>query len=210
MQHISRKALLHSAVSLAALPQLSHARDTEERGFRSTQAFTETYGTSASLGGFSDRPSNLGSVGISAYQKMKLDQALGDLAEPTAAADATLKPTLEAYAKLIRAVEAERLSEVTEAAFNSAGSALADLSATSPSLSGMVDSIGKKGQLVSAAAKKGDISAAAKAALSLGDEVTDFAYAFAAADRPVAPKTALGAPDLRAKEGAVFAGTGTF
>jgi len=204
---IGRQAVLQSALSLVALtPQLASAKSKEERGFRSTQGFEDTYGTSANQKvGFSSRPVDLGSNGISAYQKMKLDQALGDLAEPMGSADATLKPTLEAYAKLIRAVESEQLAEVTESALSSAGAALADLSAGS-SLSGAAESIGKTGQQVAAAVAKKDISTAAKAALSLGDEVTDFAYAWASADRPVAPKTAIGAPSLRAKEGATGAG----
>lgn len=205
-RHVSRKALLQSVLAVQ-LPQL--ARADEEYGFRSTQAFTDTIGTGANQKlGFTERPNNLGSAGISAYQKMKINQALEDLAVPIAVAGASVKPTLEAYARLLSAIGAERLDLATEKAVRSVGVELASVSAGSEALSGMADSIGKKALAVSAAAGKKDASAAATAALKLSDEVTDFAYAFngAAGDRPVVPKTAIGAPDLRAKPGATGAG----
>ena len=57
---------------------------------------------------------------------------------------------------------------------------------------------------ITAARSKKDIGAAAKAAIALGNDLTDFAYAWNNTERVVAPKTAPGAPATRPTDGKVF------
>ena len=80
---LSRRVLLRGAA--ASVLTVSAAANAEDFG-----------GEFAKQGlGFQERPSSLGSAGISAYQQLKLQTALDDLAAPAADAPSSLKPTLE-------------------------------------------------------------------------------------------------------------------
>jgi len=141
---------------------------------------------------------------LSAFEKLKLDQALAELGEPTKTADPAIKSSLEAYSRAIGFVAEDRLADLDPAVLDTAGRDLGQATLGKAPFDSQVDSIRKRGDAVAAARKKKDASAGAKAAIALGDELTDLAYAWAAADRPAVPKSAIGAPATRPEAGTAF------
>ena len=101
---ICRKAVLQgtaaAAVSLLSVPRC-----------RADEPFTGSYAKQ----GLTANPNNLGSKGISAYEKLKVDAAIKDLSEAIAAVnDAKLTPTLDYFAALLPLVKEEKLDTIEE------------------------------------------------------------------------------------------------
>jgi hypothetical protein len=143
-------------------------------------------GEFAKIGGMAERPASLGSKGISAYEKLKLDQALTALDEVRATATDSIKPTLDDYAALPSIIKNNQLSELREAALTEAAERLVRLAGSDAALGELAAAGGKKLKVLAAAAAKGDPSGAAVAATGALDVVTDFAYGYLAAEKPLA------------------------
>jgi len=128
----------------------------------------------------------LGSKGISAYEKLKVDGAIKDLAEAVAAAnDAKLTPTLNYFAALLPLVKEEKLDRIEEKSIQLAVDNLVALASGNESFEGQAASIGKRSATLLGACKKGDEGGAALAVVKLATELADFAFGWASSDRPL-------------------------
>jgi len=179
---LGRQALLKGAFAAAALGSLP----------LTTTAAEPFSGAYAKVGGgpLSDRPNNLGSAGISAYEKMKIETALTDLADARSAAnDPKLAVTIDSFTKAVKAVKDSALDNVDSASLTAASSQLAAIATGSERFEGQAASIDKRGSSLLAAIKKRDAGAAAGAAIKLTDELADFGFAWANSERPLQVKT---------------------
>lgn len=181
----TRRSVLHGAVATFALPLAANAADV-----------------------------TLGSAGISSYEKLKLDTATSELAEAIVASKSSvLKPSLDAYAEALKLISESSATKDTAAKLDAA-SALLQQSATGgtekESLLARAAEIEKLSRSTAAACGKPDVGPAAVAASKLADELTDFAYGWTAAVRPLQEVT-IGQPDLKPAGGYVenFSGLGT-
>lgn len=160
---------------------------------------------------------SLGSNGISSYEKLKLDTANKELAEGIAAAQqSVLKTGLDAYATALKSIADSQVTKATASNLDAASSTLKE-SATggtdNAALLAQVASIEQRTRTTSAACvkgEKGDPGPAAVQAAKLADELTDLAYAWTAAVRPLQEVTS-GQPGLKPAGGYVenFSGLGT-
>ena len=169
----TRRNMLHGAVAAFALPTAALAADV-----------------------------SLGSSGISAYEKMKLDTANQELAEAIGASQSSaLKPSLEAYATALKKIANSEATKDTASQLDAA-SALLQESANSgtEALREQASSVEKRSRSTVAACGKSDVGPAAVAATKLADELTDLAYSWAAAVRPL-QDVSIGQPDLKPADG---------
>jgi len=159
-------------------------------------------GEFAKQGGFQDRSVALGSgKGVPAYSQMKLSNALQELSEPLQSAPDSLKSTLEVFSATLPLTGSSRLSEIDTARLRSAASTLATLS-TTEALQRASTAIGSRNLALLSAVQKGDATAATSAAVTLAEDLTDFAYAFNLAERPL-KEIQKGAPEVYIKGKAV-------
>ena len=162
---VDRQTLLQAvAVGLFSVPLAANAEE----------QFSGAYAKMSAPGG---RPEGLGSAGISAYEKLKIEKAVADLAEGMSAAnDPKLLPTLDYFSKLFAAVKESELQRVDAGSVEKAAGNIAALASGNERFESQAASIGKRTAALSAAAKKGDEGAAATAAIKLADELADFAF----------------------------------
>ena len=142
---------------------------------------------------------SLGSSGISSYEKLKLDTAIDELAAAMAASESSaLKPSLEAYAEALKLIANSKASKETASQLDAASSLLTETATSGTSkesLLAQAASVEKKSRST-AASCGGDVGAAAVAGTKLADELTDLAYSWAAAVRPLQEVT-IGQPALK-------------
>ena len=142
---------------------------------------------------------SMGSKGISAYEKMQLDKAIGELNESIELAkDSQLKPSFDSYIAVAKAVSDSQTNKVAASAVTAAGAELKRVVATSGK-EGYVaeaESIDKRGQALLAACKKSDPGPAAVVMTKLVGELTDLAYEWSATEKPLA-EIVSGAPSLK-------------
>ena len=129
----------------------------------------------------------LSSGGISAYQKLKLETGLADLAKPAATATGDLKDALEAFLTTLPRVSSSSIAESDVKRVLAAANQLSALAADSESLKATAESILKKSTAFEAAIKKDDSKKLAEASIALADLLTDFAYVVLNEDKPLAP-----------------------
>jgi len=131
----------------------------------------------------------LSSGGISAYQKLKLENALAELAKPAATATGQVKPALEAFLTTLPRVSSSSIAESDVKRCSLAANELSGLasSAQGDGLKATADSILKQSAAFEAAIQKKDSKKLAEAAISLADLLTDFAYAASQEEKPLAP-----------------------
>ena len=185
IQLSSRRAALHgaAAAAVASLAQTAHAEE----------------GDLAKQGAMGGRVGTLGSKGISAYEQLKLDKALGELKEASEVAGPNIKPTIELLLtstlpkvrdENFAAIDTEKISIATNSLLGlaDAGGANSD-----SSLQAQAESMVKLGAKLIAAVNKRDEGAAAMASVSLANELTDFAYEYGGKDRPL-PEMRVGFP----------------
>ena len=176
-----RNLLLHGAVASLAMPAAVRAAD-----------------------------ASLGSSGISAYEKLKLDTANSELAEAIiASASSQLKPSLDAYAAALVSIANSETKDVAPK-LDAASLRLSESAASESKFADQVAAIEKQSRSTAAACDGKDIGAAALAATKLADGLTDLAYGWTAAVRPLQEIT-IGQPDLKPaggyKEGVSGLGT---
>eukprot|EP00964_Phaeocystis_antarctica_P056520 scaffold33334_cov86-Phaeocystis_antarctica.AAC.1 len=135
---------------------------------------------------------SMGSKGISAYEKLQLDKAIGELNEAIEAAkDSQLKPSFDSYiavAKVVSDSSETKTLSVSASAVTAAGAELKRVVATSGQDGYVAEaaSIDKKGQALLAACKKSDPGPAAVVTTKLVGELTDLAYEWTATQKPLA------------------------
>ena len=129
----------------------------------------------------------LSSGGISAYQKLKPETGLADLAKPAATATGDLKDALEAFLTTLPRVSSSSIAESDVKRVLAAANQLSALAADSESLKATAESILKKSTAFEAAIKKDDSKKLAEASIALADLLTDFAYVVLNEDKPLAP-----------------------
>ena len=141
----------------------------------------------------------LGSKGISAYEKMQLDKAIGELNEANELGKASqLKPSFDSYIAVAKAVSDSQTNKVSASAVTAAGAELKRVVATSGQ-EGYVaeaESIDTRGQALLAACKKSDPGPAAVVMTKLVGELTDLAYEWSATEKPL-EEIVSGAPPSR-------------
>ena len=169
-QPIGRQAALKGAAAAAFLPALPAFADYGE--------FTKQ----ASLGG---RMFAVGSPGISAYQKLQLDNALNEFTEPTANTPADVKLVLEEFGATLPRVSTQEIDKNDLDRISKASSALVKLS-TGEALETLAAKIAKGSSALDAALKKSDSKASAAAAIVMAVALTDYAYTSAALEKPLA------------------------
>ena len=168
---IGRQALLRGAAAAAfCVPALPAQADEGE------------FAKQAAPGG---RMFALGSAGISSYQKLQLENALSEFAEPTASVPADVKPTLEEFAATLPKVATLEINKDDVVRISKASSALVTLS-TGEALQTLAATIEKRSSALEAAVKKQDSKASAAAAIVMAEALTDYAYTSAAAEKPLA------------------------
>jgi hypothetical protein len=145
---------------------------------------------------YGSRVQGLGSEGLSAWTGLKLDEASANLAEPATQADAKIKPALDVYAKTLLLVRKSDVDSYDESGMSAAAGKLAGLAEGTPALEALAASISKRGLALGAECANNNVGAAAMVMLTLADEVIDFAWGYAAAERPLAPLRE-GAPPLK-------------
>ena len=168
---IGRQALLRGAAAAAfcvpALPALADEGEFAKQGMVGGRMFA------------------VGSPGISAYQKLQLENALTEFAQPTASVPANVKPTLEEFAATLPRVATLEINKDDVVRIGKASSALVTLS-TGEALQTLAASIEKRSSALEAAVKKQDSKASAAAAIVMAEALTDYAYTSAAAEKPLA------------------------
>jgi hypothetical protein len=142
---------------------------------------------------------SLGSKGISAYEKLKLDTANKELAEAISASPSSaLKPSLDTYAAALSLIANSEATKDTASKLDAASSLLKESTTESgtEALLAQAESIEKRTRSTVAACGKDDVGEAAVAAAELADELTDLAYSWSAAIRPLQEVTS-GQPELK-------------
>lgn len=172
----SRRALIHgtAAVTLGnvvASPALATEGDLAQQ--------------KAVLG---SQSASLGSNGISAYEKLKLEKALSELSEPAAIAGDNIKPTIELLlTSTLPKVRDSKLDLIDTNKISVATESLLGLSTDDSSLENQAASMVKLGSKLIKAVQQKDEGAAALAATALAEELTDFAYEYGGKERPLPP-----------------------
>ena len=142
---------------------------------------------------------SMGSKGISAYEKLQLDKAIGELNEAIELAkDSQLKPSFDSYIAVAKSISDSQIDKVSASTVTAAGAELKRVVATSGQEGYVAEaaSIDKKGQALLAACKKSDPGPAAVVTTKLVGELTDLAYEWTATQKPLAEITS-GAPSSR-------------
>ena len=142
---------------------------------------------------------SMGSKGISAYEKLQLDKAIGELNEAIELAkDSQLKPSFDSYIAVAKSISDSQIDKVSASTVTAAGAELKRVVATSGQESYVAEaaSIDKRGQALLAACKKSDPGPAAVVTTKLVGELTDLAYEWTATQKPLAEITS-GAPSSR-------------
>ena len=166
---LGRRAVMQrSAAALGLLPAIP--------AFAEAEPFTGAYAKQKPGSYGMSTPADLGSAGISSYEKMKLETNLKELAEPAATAGPELKGILDTLTAELNLVKESQPATKLEQAADALAAA-----ASSESLRTQGEAIAK---LAVAAAKKDD--SRYKAAITLAEKLTDFAYEAAATDKPQA------------------------
>ena len=134
---------------------------------------------------------SIGSAGISAYEKLQLDNAISELSEAIELAkskDSQLKPSLDSYLEVAKVVAASQTAKVSAPAVTAAGAELKRVVETSGREGYVAEaaSIDKRGEALVAASKKADPGPAAVVATKLVVELTDLAYEWSATEKPLA------------------------
>ena len=171
----SRRALVHGAAAAATLGAIAPALATE--GDLAQQKLQ--------LG---SQSSSLGSAGISAYEQLKLDKALTELAEPFELAGSNIKPTIELLlTSTLPKVRDSKLDLIDTNKISVATESLLGLATDDASLETQAASMVKLGSKLITAVQRKDEGAAALAATALAEELTDFAYEYGGKERPLPP-----------------------
>lgn len=179
---LSRQAVLRGAFALAL-------------GSTAPAAFASE-GDLAKQGGLGGRPATLGSDGISAYEQLKLDKALEELAEPFAIAGPNIKPTIDLLlSSTLPKVRNSQLDAIDTSKISVATQSLLGLATDDSSLEEQAKSMVKLGSNLIKAVEKGDEGAAAMAAIALANELTEYAYEYGGKERPLPPLRA-GQPEV--------------
>jgi len=121
----------------------------------------------------------------------RLQTALDELIEPTAAAPASLKPTLDVFLGQLPAVLASRAPDMTELA--TAATSLSNLAANE-SIERQAATIAKSVSALDAGVKKKDIKTVAAAAVTVAEQLTDYVYAYEEKEKPLQDPVSIGAP----------------
>jgi len=150
---------------------------------------------------------SMGSSGISAYEKLQLDKAIGELNEAIELAkekDSQLKASMDSYVAVAKVVATSQTDKVSASTVTAAGAELKRVVEASGQEGYVAEaaSIDKRGQTLLAACKKSDPGPAAVATTKLVVELTDLAYEWTATQKPLA-EIASGAPSTRPKNGFV-------
>ena len=130
----------------------------------------------------------LSSGGISSYQKLKLETALAELAQPAGTATGQVKDALDACLKTLPRVSDSSIAESDVKRLLLAANELSGLASSgAEGLKATAESIVTKSTAFEAAVQKKDSKKLAEVAIALADSLTDFAYGAAQEEKPLAP-----------------------
>ena len=130
----------------------------------------------------------LSSGGISSYQKLQLENGLAELAKPAATATGQVKDALDALLSTLPRVSDSSIAESDVKRVQLAANELSSLASSgAEGLKAIAESILTKSAAFEAAIQKKDSKKLAEAAIALADLTTDFAYAAAQEEKPLAP-----------------------
>lgn len=123
----------------------------------------------------------VGSGGLSAYNEMKLDSALKELADAPASTE--IKASVDAISQALLLIKQNKVPDVSK--ILQATEAITSLVLTDD-LQAQAASLSKQVGGIRAAITKTDANAAAVAATALSDGLTDFCYTYSSAEKPLA------------------------
>ena len=130
----------------------------------------------------------LSSGGISSYQKLKLETALAELAQPAGTATGQVKDALDACLKTLPRVSDSSIAESDVKRLLLAANELSGLASSgAEGLKATAESIVTKSAAFEATVQKKDSKKLAEVAIALADLLTDFAYGAAQEEKPLAP-----------------------
>ena len=180
---LTRRQALLRGVPAAAAAALSVVSPTP--ALADKEPFTGDFAKQGVPGG---RMFELSSGGISSYQKLQLENGLAELAKPAATATGQVKDALDALLSTLPRVSDSSIAESDVKRVLLAANELKSLASSgAEGLKAIAESIVTKSTAFEAAIKKKDSKKLAEVAIALADLTTDFAYAAAQEEKPLAP-----------------------